>query len=319
MSHLIILVFYLFRVSRAALEVIVPGIPRALDAFMDHSYIEVPLSHFTVELLVLTIPTKKSIKFWIEEIDTLVVKPGTFDQALKDWRERKLIELQVKPLPKGLIASFSLLGVENEFTRRIDVDERTRIVTNPMHLISHISFRRAHFEHHQSDRAMVIELSKTAKSHEPSSQGFLCILVPSTQRYPYTYLSRFELYFDMKALAHNPDLDVWDSRDNTVRINQENLLAGIDIPDTGDFHRCDPPPGFVLELYEYQKKTLRWMLQIEQRRDQDPLDGQDFFRIPWNNSIVDLKKGQTQSGTPRFPSFSCTGGILADDPGKIII
>lgn len=156
---------------------------------------------------------------------------------------------------------------------------------------------------------------------------------PSSQNYAHLFINTAYL----KSLGHCADLEAMltsflaKSFDNVV-------IPTYEIPDTFDHKETTPPSGFYLELRDYQKRTLSWMVDIETPEkieartllvaDDDCLighmsdsnyhplfSGKLLFRKSHDDSVNGIVRPDYEDGL-RTKTLEVHGGILADITGS---
>ena len=101
-------------------------------------------------------------------------------------------------------------------------------------------------------------------------------------------------------------------------------LAKPELGNTLEFVPYDAPKGFKLSLYDYQKRSLQWMSQVEHSTDQSTravtrAATSHIFRFDTlPDALLNASESRLEKKVTKVMEevdYSCKGGVLADNPG----
>jgi hypothetical protein len=83
---------------------------------------------------------------------------------------------------------------------------------------------------------------------------------------------------------------------------------------------------FALDMYGYQKRSLTWMLNVENSGELSKvttLENTPLARVEHFEGLLDLSTFKPvesiKSNAASETAYTCKGGILADNPGKKVL
>ncbi|KAI8895519.1 SNF2 family N-terminal domain-containing protein [Globomyces pollinis-pini] len=206
------------------------------------------------------------------------------------------------------------------FTEFYDLDSNNCYV-NPFDAIHNLSYNGVGFTYTEDGVKIEYFLNHNL-SPEPVDMSPLKVFVrcPGKADNCPDYLI-VDVYFDVNCFD-TFDLNIIGSRYKSILDSQESALETSSINDTIEFVETIPKDGFKLALYNYQKRSLTWMLMAEHKAfspDVTYMETSMLARFSASNQVVDLRTNKVLKHIPenlQDSAYRCIGGILADAPGN---